>query len=261
MAKVPVARVATAATPMDILDATPAVFISQNISITELVTGCEMRNKYDIVEADPATRQRGTGYPIFKALESSTCCQRQCCGPMREFNMAFFQPHPTEEKGQGPLLMNIHRPFKCCSAPGGCCRACQTEIHVMDPAGTRIGHTINKCSCCSMVVDAGPPTTPAGDLSEPWYTISGAICQIGNLCRCPCGACKRIVFNILDGRSGAVVGEICHVWAGCVKEMVEADNYTIVFPEKATAEQKCSLIATTIMLDFLYFERKQGNHN
>lgn len=255
---------------MEVLTATQAVFVSQDISILELATGCEMRNKYKIYEADPTTRQKGDGYPLFRAVEESSCFMRQCCGPHREFSMDVFQRHPTSESAPGPMLMQLFRPFKCCEI------LCfnRPEMHVKDPSGLHIARIYNPFTCCDWKLEIGPPvvseTVPADRVhpqiksdakGDVWYTLTAAICQPGMFCTCPCGPCERITFDITDN-SGTKVGEVSHVWAGCAKELIaNADNFVVVFPPDATWYQKAALTSSAILMDFLYFERNQNKNN
>lgn len=54
--------------------------IEQDMDALEWVIGCvEMENKYMV--------RNNQGTIVFKAEEQSSCFQRQCCGPTREFSM------------------------------------------------------------------------------------------------------------------------------------------------------------------------------
>lgn len=52
---------------------------------------------------------------------------------------------------------------------------------------------------------------------------------------------------------------------GCVKAMIsDADVFTIEFPKEANEKERAVLMASTLFLDYRYFEEKkgqQGNNN
>lgn len=261
--------VAQPADPRAALDAMPAVFIKQDVSLMEVLSGCEMKNKYNVYIADPATMDKVPGRDaVFKMKEHSTCFQRQCCGPHREFTMPMFLRdlyNPTE--GQGPQISDVFRPFKCCEF------LCfnRPELFVQDASGQQIGHVYNPFTCCSFELDVGPASdkrpdkgaiaadAPKAGAGWPWKLF--ATCnQLGVYCSCPCEPCKRVIFEIRD-QSGTPVGEFHHVFPGCCKDVIEVDNYYIRFPAGATWQQKVTLIYACILADFLWWEKKNNNNN
>jgi len=45
----------------------------------------------------------------------------------------------------------------------------------------------------------------------------------------------------------------------CLKNAFgDADNFSLVFPDNATKEDKALLLAATLMLDYMYFEDKSS---
>jgi hypothetical protein len=50
-------------------------FVKQKVELLEALTGCETENRYQIFIRNPD----GSHYYLFKAKESSDCCERQCC--------------------------------------------------------------------------------------------------------------------------------------------------------------------------------------
>lgn len=45
----------------------------------------------------------------------------------------------------------------------------------------------------------------------------------------------------------------------CIKNTFgDADNFSLVFPDNATKEDKALLLAATLMLDYMYFEDKSS---
>ena len=56
------------------------LLVKQQIELLEAFTGFETANKYKVLNS--------MGQQVFFAAEKNDCCTRQCCGPLREFEMA-----------------------------------------------------------------------------------------------------------------------------------------------------------------------------
>jgi len=90
--------------------------VKQKRDLTEILTGCEMENKYKIF------REKGdSGYyeddEFFMAREESECCQRQCCGSRRSFKIHFEHDDRSDDpsiKGRDFLLANRPFTWACC---------------------------------------------------------------------------------------------------------------------------------------------------
>lgn len=91
-----------------------------------------------------------------------------------------------------------------------------------------------------------------GDLR---YKIEGKCCQAGWLCRgYPCDDCQKMKFEVYDSH-GTEVTTLNKKSPGCLKSMIsDADNFKVKFPKDATKEDKCLIMASTIMIDYMYFE-------
>ena len=53
------------------------IFVSQKMDLLEVMTGCEMPNKYYVSEYDSLQGKKGV--PLFKCKEMSGFCERQFC--------------------------------------------------------------------------------------------------------------------------------------------------------------------------------------
>ena len=137
------------------------VFVRQRVELFEAVTGCETKNRYNLV-----TIPKGAAFPekmdtawsepykeaalsdrLYKAKEESQCFQRICCPVFRGFEMEF----KTKE---GATDFTIERPFKCdpCHCPP-CCMLAEQELSVKGRDGVVITRakerTANCQQCCS----------------------------------------------------------------------------------------------------------------
>ena len=88
------------------------MLIKQKVEILEAFTGFETNNKYTVLNV--------MGQPIYQAQEQTDCCTRQCCGPLRPFDIGL-----TDNTGQE--IIHLSRPLRCQSC---CCPCCLQKLEV-----------------------------------------------------------------------------------------------------------------------------------
>jgi len=77
----------------------------------EMMTGCEMANKYYVCPLNPGGGKGGSY--TFKCKEESGCCERQFCpGPVRPLDICISHISPGSPKDLQPFL-RIKKPCKC----------------------------------------------------------------------------------------------------------------------------------------------------
>merc|ERR1711908_237228 len=64
------------------------LLIKQTIEMVEVLTGFETQNKYKILNS--------MGQQVYFAAEESDRCTRQCCGPLRSFEMTILDNNSRE---------------------------------------------------------------------------------------------------------------------------------------------------------------------
>lgn len=72
------------------------LLIKQKIELFEMLTNFEFKNKYEI--------KNSMGQVVYKAVENSGCCERQCCGPNRGFQIIISDNHDVE-------ILKLERPL------------------------------------------------------------------------------------------------------------------------------------------------------
>ena len=107
------------------------------------------------------------GQQVFFAAEKNDCCTRQCCGPLREFEMAltgkrvvFMMNSPPWNivnvllfilDNNGREVARFNRPFKttcrCCTCY---CPCCLQEMEIT-ASGTTVGYILQKQDFCNPV--------------------------------------------------------------------------------------------------------------
>ena len=193
------------------------------------------------------------------------CCQRQLCGSARRWDMEtklILPAGASPPPGVSTTALRFTRPFKCTFF----CLA-RPVVYVWW-GDYVIAEIVSPFDCCEWRFDVGPPTSyPEQDRVHPdmasaepgtWYSVHAHMCTCGLVAPC-CAA--QAPFPIHAGsRSGDRVGTIARVFAGWCKEgCTNATNFSIAFPDGALPMQKASLLACTMLIDFLTSEENNNN--
>jgi len=190
------------------------------------------------------------------------CLQRQLCGSARRWDMdtkLILPPGAAADDAATPLRFT--RPFKCTFF----CLA-RPVVYVWWGEYV-IAEIVSPFNCCEWRFEVGPPTSfperervhPEMASAEPgmWYSVHAHMYTCGLVAPC-CAA--QAPFPICAGsRSGERVGTIARVWSGWCKEgCTNATNFSIAFPDGALPMQKASLLACTMLIDFLICEERNN---
>ena len=208
------------------------LLVHQQIELLEILTGWEQANKYVV--------KNTLGQQVYFAAEVSTCAQRQCCGPNREFKMSIID-------NNGKEVMALQRPLRCGSSC--CCDSWRPYMEVEAPPGNVVGYVkADGCGCCH-------PTYFVMDVDmKPIFRIHTPICGIG-CCECE----PKYPVKSLDGQE---VGLIQKQWAGLTKEFfTDADNFGITFPMDLDVKVKATCLGALFLIDYMFFENKNNNNN
>lgn len=232
------------------------------------MTGCHSENVYTIFAGDNNNPDVETEdyNKLFCCKEHSTCEQRVCCHPSsREFNMDVsyrrlkFNSLLGAYGSEWVPFIKVFRPYACTVC---CCNRPAIEVdYYADGKKIRLGTIVNEWKCCdySFLVREGTSEVAS-------FRINGDCCQIPMVfkCRCPAAACHEAFFDIYDCRKGEEIktGKINKVWSGTLKETFSnADEYTVLFPRKATWEQKILILCCVVFIDYCYFEEDEGGRH
>lgn len=79
------------------------------------LTGFETKNKFTI--------KNSLGQKVYYAVEDTDCLTRNCCGPLRPFDMKILDNYRNE-------VVHLHRPLACDS----CCFPCCLQVLISCPA-------------------------------------------------------------------------------------------------------------------------------
>lgn len=64
------------------------LLVHQKVELLEAFVGFETNNKYTI--------KNSLGQKVYYAVEDNDCCTRNCCGPMRPFDMKIMDNYRNE---------------------------------------------------------------------------------------------------------------------------------------------------------------------
>jgi len=228
--------------PFEVLQMSPTCVIKQEINFLNMITPCEMPQRYDVF-----VTFNGMTIRLFRCRENSGFCVRQCCHPdCRSFMMDVKyvgNMNQMDDDFTAPIAL-LNRPFAC-----SCACFCRPEMQVtwMGGGGQQvIGIVRDPWTCCNMqfnIFDAA---------GEQVYRVEGSCCQLGTCKHCKC---LQVVLEIYKAGTDVACGAIIKT-ERCSSCVTMADTFNIFFPPDATAEHKMLLISATLMADYQYFENK-----
>lgn len=238
----------------------PGIFVKQKFELLEVLTGCETENKYTVYACDVAGNKEGI--PLFKCKERSGCCNRNCLpGDCRRFKMEVTHDSGGRLPFDGLPFLTMERPFECTCL---CLNRPFIEVNFTENGQNHyVGKVVHEFNCCEMYFSLFDKTNTVV------YEIRGSIWQTGVFNRSQknnncafCKSCQQAFLFIHDLRqAGKKVGIIEKRGRGFSELISDADNFSLLFPIKATAEERVLLLACCLLLDFRYFETMGGGNN
>ena len=175
------------------------LLIKQKVELMETITNIETSNKYKV--------KNTLGQDIFKVKEKSDFCTRQCCGPIRCFQLEFYD-------FEGKEVIHCNRPLNCSTC---CFPCCLQKMVVESPISGEVLGSIHQnwhpfVPCFSIFNGSGKNLKPV-------LKIEGPLCAVS------CCGDVEFVIKTLDGQN---IGKITKQWSGIIKEsLTDADNFSV----------------------------------
>ena len=226
--------------------------IKQEADILEAVTGCQEPNNYQAYGKLP----NGDKIFVFKCREFSSCGGRYFCPvSCRDFTMRIklsFEENKNENEEDEVYEKRIIDINKDCKCPFLCCVRPDMKV-ILAENNNILGRIELKFSCCDPVFSIYDQNN-----KEIFY-IEADCCQCGLMCRNNfMGKTDEAHFFIYKNEDRTnPAGDICKKAAKSMFSI--ADNYSVVFPQKAKSEEKILLTMAGIMIDYQYFENNTGS--
>jgi len=204
------------------------LLVKQKVEMLEMMTGMETNNKYKV--------KNSMGQDIYKAKEKSDFCTRQCCGPIRCFQLEITDNTDRE-------VIHLDRPLNCSTC---CFPCCLQEMTVTSPIS---GETLGK------IKQRWHPCLPIFEIQD---ADGNTVLEMeGPFCAMSC--CNDVNFPIKT-TGGQEVGKITKQWTGMVKEaFTDADNFGVSFPMDLDVKTKATLLGAVFLIDFMFFEQANDN--
>ncbi|XP_076334775.1 phospholipid scramblase 1-like isoform X2 [Tachypleus tridentatus] len=205
------------------------LLVHQKVELLEAFIGFETANKYQVVNS--------MGQNVYFAAEDTHCCTRNCCGPIRPFNMKILD-------NGGREVIHLYRPLRCDSC---CCPCCLQRMEVT-ASGSTLGYVVQEWS---IFVPKYEVQNAAG---ECVLRIEGPFCTWS--------ICGDVEFKVLSRDGETQVGKITKQWTGFIREVfTDADHFGITFPMNLEVNTKALLLGACFLIDFMFFEKANNEEN
>lgn len=206
------------------------LIVKQKVELAEVFLSFETKNKYVVKNA--------MGQPVYRAKEDTDCCTRNCCGPIRPFNMMILDNFEKE-------VIHLHRPLRCQSC---WCPCCLQSLEVSSPPGNVIGKVEQNWSIL------GPKFSVKDANGETGLIIKGPFCTYA--------MCGDVEFKVMTPDGSTEVGKISKQWTGLLREaFTDADNFGISFPMDLDVRAKATLLGAMFLIDFMFFEKSRNEES
>ncbi|KAJ1532389.1 hypothetical protein ONE63_000989 [Megalurothrips usitatus] len=201
------------------------LLVHQKVEILEALTGFETKNKFTV--------KNSMGQKVYKAVEDSDCLTRNCCGPLRPFDMKILDNFDNQ-------VIHLYRPLACVSC---CFPCCLQSMEVSSPPGNHIGKIEQEWSILT------PKFVIKDHNDEVVLRIVGPMCPLSI-----CGS--DVKFKVLTKDGEHEVGKIYKQWSGILREaLTDADHFGITFPMDLDVRMKAVMLGACFLIDAMYFEK------
>lgn len=211
------------------------ITLKQEFAVLELF-GCEAKNRYRVMGAAAG--------PMY-ITEQSDCMERICCGPQRSAVLTLHLGTTKED----PVVMTMHKKFHCL----GNCPCLRPHMDVTGADGSHLGHIHDPCRICCIADNQAFDSSGAHV-----FSASGCECQPG-MCGPPLACCFPAHFPVTNQRTGSTDGELRKRKMDLAECCLNLNTFEIDFPTGTDANDKALLVAQMMLMDFQYFEMKDGN--
>lgn len=239
--------------PLEGLRTVKSVFIKQTVEMADMIAGCENPNRFKIYFKDTETNKYSL---LFSCKEMSNYFIRNCLSgnikPM-QMNIKHIKSNKIKDDNfkKDDNYIIVSKSFQ------SSCLSCNisTVIHFKNNSGPIIGKIIQKFTFTN------PIFYITNSIGRILYTITTECCKCGFIFKRSCRKYKSIILYIYEGENITSiqdsVGKISH---NNIMTALNVDEcYEIVFPEKATIEDKLSFISVGLMIYYIYFEENSFN--
>ena len=228
------------------------IFVKQKIDLMEMLSGCEMENKYLVYRKEPG-KVKKMGGKLYKCKEKSGCYTRQClsndCRPLK-IQIENLGSNDNYDKE----CMVVERPCTCTFL---CFNRPYSKIYYTEDGSNQyIGKISDPWDCCNYSFSVYDKH------DKKAFSIFTTCCQCAMCCKgCPCEPCERVTFQVFDP-AGTLVTTIEKKNKNCIQNaLTDADNFGMDFPSNFDWETRSLFLVAMMFIDFMMFEEKKGGQH
>lgn len=198
----------------------------------EVAFGVQAKQRYRISVPDGNKE----GNVFLYISEESECLERVCCGPSRSLKLKLHAgPHK-----EAPVVMEMVKPFSC----EECCFL-RPSFEVFSQ-GQKIGQVEDPCKCCVMDQQIYGSSSDRVLFKTEW-----SLCQVGMWCPC----FNNVQFNV--SKSDQQVALIEKMSLDMEEGFLGTTRFMVHFDKIVDTTEKKLLLASAMLLDLQYFEKKR----
>lgn len=230
------------------------ILVKQKYEIMEGITGCEFPNVYHVYKKDKMGKKKGEKQ--FKYKEKSTFCERMASGACKPYKMKVFNEQKLHED---EICMKCQK--ECFCSYMCCNRQYMLAYRVEGGNDNLLGMMYDVWSCCNLTFhiyddESEVDGSKFGNLD---YIVTAGRCQsyfwFGSCC--PCKSCQEVAFEIQDGKTLEVVGQLLKHGRTCMSNAITGDDqdlFSVDFPKYSNWRQRAMLMNLSVFIDYVMFE-------
>ena len=163
------------------------ILIQQKWSLMESLSACEFPAVYNIYQKDHRNKKKGKS--IFKYKDKSSKCDTCWSVSCAPFNVKAY-PQYLDASQRKISCLRLEKRCKCTYY---CCNRGEVICYRNDKSEEAIGSIFDLFDCCNFNFELKALEEGA----ESLFVKTGC-CQAYLWCRCPCGNCSKIEFEIFS---------------------------------------------------------------
>ena len=213
------------------------IVIKRDTSLKDKLKGCSESFTWDVYKK--FSQEQVTGRSEFRFKSRGNCDDRFLMGPCKPAYLECYSKQDQSEEEY--CLCGIREckfSFFCCN------RQILNVYYTENQQKIYLGRILNPFNC------SGIDLHIHGDADQLEYGLKSECCQFYFWCRCPCGFCTKLEFDIIkpvQDQGQNVVGKIYKTGTGMTNAVVTD------FVEGSNWQQKALLMFASVFIDYAWF--------
>ena len=215
--------------PLDVLTNSLRAYVYQDFSMLEVLGLCDVPNQYNVAVITKSNQK----IMLFKCIENSGCCQRNCC-PSGQVGFDM----DVNTFGTNTKVADLEKPFSC-----ACFCCCRPELTAKYANGNVFGRVTEPYCVLKTTFNV--------------YDASNQLKYIIVFDCCDWGCCDYNANIYKADNENIAIGTISK--KATLKDLfLSCTTFEIVFPNDATPDDKMLIISNVLLIDYRMFEKKKA---